>query len=228
MIQPPQLATAAIADACIRLGITPKTGPFDLKPVIPGVPVMGPALPVTHLGSVDVFLEVIDGADPGSVLVIDNGGRLDEACIGDLVALEAKLAKIAAIVVWGCHRDTAQLRDIGLPIFSLGARLQGPIRVPPPGTPMRVAVIDGVMVRPGDIVIADDDGVIFVPLADFEKVSETASTIMSTEQRQATEMVNGRNLREQIGFGAYLEHRAKNPGYSLRDHLKAKGGAIET
>ena len=228
MIDTSQLTTATIADACVRLGLTPKVAPFELRPVISGTPVMGPAIPVTHLGSVDVFLEVINGAEPGSVLVIDNGGRRDEACIGDLIALEAKLANIVAIVVWGCHRDTAQLVDIALPIFSLGAYPLGPTRVPPAGIPIRSATINGITVRPGDIVVADDDGVILVPVADFDNVATTASSIMNIELRQSEEMKTGRNLREQIQFGAYLERRVKDPGYSLRDHLKSAGGAIET
>ena len=58
-------------------------------------------LPARHAGSVDVFLEAFDRAAPGDVLVADNGGRLDEACIGDLIALEAQTAGLAGMVVWG-------------------------------------------------------------------------------------------------------------------------------
>ena len=228
MLESSNLTTAAVADACVRLGITPTVAPFELKPVLFGTRIVGPALPVTHLGSVDVFLEVIEDAEPGSVLVIDNGGRRDEACIGDLLTLEAKLANMAAIVVWGCHRDTRQLVEIALPVFSLGAYPLGPIRIPPAGVPMRSAIINAVAVRLGDIVVADDDGVIFVSAGDFADVAKTATSIIQIEQRQSKEMTRGRNLREQIQFSAYLERRAKNPGYSLRDHLKSIGGAIET
>jgi regulator of RNase E activity RraA len=55
------------------------------------------------------------------VLVVDNGGLLDEACVGDLVALEAHAAGMEGMVIWGLHRDTADIRAIGLPVFSLGA-----------------------------------------------------------------------------------------------------------
>ena len=58
-------------------------------------------------------------AAPGDVLVVDNGGRLDEACVGDLVALEAQAAGVEGMVIWGLHRDTADIRAIGLPVFSL-------------------------------------------------------------------------------------------------------------
>src|SRR5205823_14289002 len=60
-------------------------------------------------------------AAPGDVLVVDNGGRCDESCVGDLVVLEAQAAGLGGIVIWGLHRDTADIRAIGLPVFSLGA-----------------------------------------------------------------------------------------------------------
>ena len=107
--------TAAVADAALRLGVDARLAPVALRALLPCAPLAGRARPVTHLGSVDVLLETIDDAAPGDVLVIDNGGRLDEACIGDLMVLEAERAGLAAMVVWGLHRDTAQLREIGLP-----------------------------------------------------------------------------------------------------------------
>lgn len=62
------------------------------------------------------------------MLVVDNGGRLDESCVDDLVVLEARAAGLARIVIWGLHRDTADIRAIGLPVFSLGAIPSGPQR----------------------------------------------------------------------------------------------------
>jgi len=68
-----------------------------------------PRPPVRHMGSVDAFLSTLEGANTGDVLTIDNEGRRDEACIGDLIALEAAAAGLAGIVVWGLVRDTAEL-----------------------------------------------------------------------------------------------------------------------
>jgi regulator of RNase E activity RraA len=75
-----------------------------------GQRVAGRILPVRHYGRVDVFLEAFGRAEAGDVLVVDNGGRVDEACVGDLAVLEANSAGVAGLVVWGLHRDSRSWR----------------------------------------------------------------------------------------------------------------------
>ncbi|PJJ71338.1 regulator of RNase E activity RraA [Diaminobutyricimonas aerilata] len=223
-----QLATAPVADAALRLGVPLGFVTPAIRPLLPGRIIAGRAEPVTHLGSVDVILEVIDDAEPGSVLVVDSGGRLDEACVGDLLALEAREAGLAGIVIWGLHRDTAQLRDIGIPVFSLGATPSGPRRVPPAGSAMRSAMLDGVRVTPGDVIVADDDGVLVVPGERWAELAELAARIQHTEQAQAERMTLGESLREQLDFADYRRRQRQDPTYTLRRHLAERGGAIET
>src|SRR5690349_13189637 len=104
-----ELSTALVADACLRLAVPLRLAPWGIRALPRSARVAGRARPARHSGSVDIFLEAIEGAATGDVLVIDNAGRIDEACVGDLVALEAKAAGVAALVVWGLHRDTADL-----------------------------------------------------------------------------------------------------------------------
>jgi regulator of RNase E activity RraA len=115
------LTTAHLADACIRAQLPVRCAPALLCAVVPGSRLAGRVCPARHAGSVDIFMEALEGAAPGDVLVADNDGRLDESCVGDLVALEAQAAGLEGIVIWGLHRDTADMRAIGLPVFSLGA-----------------------------------------------------------------------------------------------------------
>src|SRR5690348_2262451 len=99
------LSTPLIADAALRLKLRYRIAPSGIRAVVIGQKIAGLARPVRHYGSVDVFLEAMTDAREGDILVIDNGGRLDEGCIGDLTALEAQLCGLSGIVVWGTHRD---------------------------------------------------------------------------------------------------------------------------
>jgi regulator of RNase E activity RraA len=82
--------TASCADACVQLGVELRVAPVGLRPIDPRWRITGPAKAVLHLGSVGVFLEACDDLRPGEVLLVDDGGRTDRACIGDLTALEVK------------------------------------------------------------------------------------------------------------------------------------------
>jgi regulator of RNase E activity RraA len=176
------------------------------------------------------FLEALEGAAPGEVLVVDNGGRLDEACVGDLVVLEAQAAGLEGLVVWGLHRDTADLRAIGLPVFSLGAIPTGPQRLDVrPQDALESATVGDWAVGREDLVLGDDDGdgVLFVPAARAVDLFTLAETIRDTERRQAERIRAGASLRSQLQFDSYLAQRQRTPSLSFRDHLRAVGGAIE-
>ncbi|MGN9918627.1 RraA family protein [Micromonospora palomenae] len=222
------LTTAHVADACLRAGVPVRCAPAAVRPVLPGARLGGRVTPARHVGSVDVFLEAIDRASPGDVLVVDNGGRTDESCVGDLVVLEAQAAGLAGVVVWGLHRDTADIRAVGLPVFSLGAIPTGPQRLDarPPGA-LASAEVGRQTVDAGDVVLGDDDGVLFVPAERAGELFDLAESIRDTERRQADLIRAGVPLRAQVGFGAYLARRAEDPSLTFREHLRAVGGAIE-
>ena len=227
----PKLPTAAVADAVVRHGLEVRLGPPGLQPLFQGRALAGHALPVRHVGSVDVFLEALERAGPdaaGRVLVIDNDGRLDEGCIGDLVALECASAGIAGIVIWGLHRDTAELRRMGLPVFSRGTCPAGPRREDPrPPDAFEIAHLGDVVVTADDVVFADDDGAIVIPGAELERIVTTAADILFTERAQAQLAQDGSSLRDQFGFAEYLAARAADPGLTFRRHLRERSASIE-
>lgn len=222
------LATPLIADACLRVGAEIRAADPALKPIAPGMRLAGRALPVRHYGSVDIFLEVMEEAAPGDVLVIDNGGRLHEACIGDLTVLEAQSSEISGLVVWGAHRDGPELVRIGLPVFSTGATPAGPQRLDArEAEALKSARLGTAEVLRNDVVFADDDGVLLVSGEQVEEVLGVAKEIWQTERKQAEKIAAGENLRTQLQFHNFLAKRAENPNFSFREHLRSVGGEIE-
>lgn len=170
----------------------------------------------------------MQNAQSGDILVIDNGGRLDEGCIGDLTALEADNCGLAGIIVWGAHRDTPELQQIGLPVFSYGTCPSGPQRLNPrDSSALRSARFGNFLVDPGDVAFADDDGCLFVTAGGVDDLLRVAYEIWQRERWQAQAIKSGHSLREQLEFTQYLEKRAAEPSYSFRQHLRKISGAIE-
>jgi len=221
------LTTPHVADAVMRLGIPVRSAPPSVRPLWLSTHLVGRVLPARHYGSVDVFLEALSSARPGDVLVVDNGGRDDEACVGDLVALEVKDARLAGIVIWGLHRDTTELLGIRLPVFSQGALPVGPQRMEPQETLALVSARVGAhTVTSEDFVLGDDDGVLFLPLDRAGEIADVAAAIRDTERHQAGLMSRGTTFRQQARFDDYLAARNAD-GTTFRQFLRSVGGAIE-
>jgi len=223
-----ELSTPLIADACLRLKIPLRLAPAGIRPLMMKSHLAGQVLPARHYGSVDIFLEAMGTAQLEDILVIDNEGRMDEGCIGDLTALEARASELAGIIVWGCHRDTVELHQIGFPIFSYGAYPVGPQRLEARDPEaLNSAQFGNFTVSNADIVFADADGVLFASAQRVEQILSTAQSIWKKERKQAQEIQTGKKLREQLQFEEYLARRSADESYTFRQHLRAIGGAIE-
>ena len=223
-----ELSTPLITDACMRLGVFMRVAPIGIKPLVPGWKMAGRVLPVRHSGSVDIFLEAMTNAEAGDVLTIDNAARRHEGCIGDLTVLEARAKDLGGVAVWGFHRDTPQLIEIGFPVFSYGSYPAGPKRAYPRGSDaLTTARFGDFKLTTDDVVMGDDDGVVFALLQDVEEIISLARKIAETEARQAEKIRKGKTLSQQFKFDEYLKKRSKNPDYTFREYLKEIGGAIE-
>lgn len=112
------------------------------------------------------------------------------------MAAEARHAGMAGIVIWGLHRDTAEVRAFGLPLFSLGAiPCRSTCTATRPPDALTAATIGDWTVTREDVVLADDDGVLFVPSARLAEVVAAAEEVRAAEQRQADRILAGQPLR---------------------------------
>jgi regulator of RNase E activity RraA len=221
------VSTANLFDAALALG-TAYQLITSLRALEPGWRLEGPARCVRHFGSVDIFLEAIDRSAPGEVLIIDNDGLDNEGCIGDLIVIEASAAGLAGIVVWGRNRDSMDLRRIGLSVFSRGSCAAGPTRLDQrSAVAFGEARLDTALVRDGDWITADEDGLLVLSGADYSAVRQRALEIRKKEAAQADAVRRGTSLREQFNLDEFKRARERDPKLTFRHHLSRKGGAIE-
>jgi regulator of RNase E activity RraA len=217
-------STALVADAMARLGLPPNVAPGGIRSLVAGSRFTGPASPAVLTGFADRVLEAIYRSDPGSVLVLDNKDRSDEACFGDLAAYEARTQGLAGIVIWGRHRDGAEVAEVGVPLFSYGAYPLGLQRTyADVEDPFGRCRFGEASVERGDLVLADEDGVVFVPRTEVDRVLGAAEEIAAAESAQVERIRSGTTLREQLQFDRYLEDKRQDPGLTLSEHMKRLG-----
>lgn len=218
-----------IADGCLASGNPVRIAPAGTQPLVAGMRCFGRAMPVQHMGSIDIFFEAIEEMSEGDVIVIDNDGRRDEACIGDIVLLEAKAAGAAGFIVWGCHRDSKELAEIGFPIFSLGSVPTGPNKRAPnrPSDVLSRATVGHNNVTRSDFVVADANGALFLAEDKLDEIIPAAMQYRDMEARQLKKMRDGVSYRSQTRFADYLAKREEDPSYGFRQHLKSIAAAGE-
>lgn len=189
-----------------------RSAPRGIHPIHKGSQVVGRARIVRYDGRADPVLKAITLADPGDVLVLDNMGRRDEACIDDLVALESQFAGLSGIVAWGEYLKVPELKSIRLPIFSLGAcptRSQRTIPYDHRFDWSDWTRIGRSPVGGSDFVFADDDAVMFLPTILAERIAGWA---MQMHERAASRDLLLSALRSAQDF----EERGK-PGDTIDD-----------
>jgi 4-hydroxy-4-methyl-2-oxoglutarate aldolase len=128
----------------------------------------------------------------------------------------------------GLHRDTPELARIGLPVFSYGRGPAGRVRlVAREPSALASPRFGSCLVTGTDIVLGDDDGVVFIASDRAGEVLAAARQLAQAERDQARKIQAGQTLRQQTAFGEYLARRAAEPSYTFRRHLRQISGAIE-
>jgi len=124
--------------------------------------------------------KAMDMAGPGDILMIDAGGGMNRAILGELMISYCKLRGISGIVVDGCIRDCEAVSLMDYPVYARGISPNGPYKNGP-GEINTTIVIGGIVVRPGDIVLGDADGVIVIKPEEAIELAQKARDIMEKE-----------------------------------------------
>lgn len=147
-------------------------------------PLLGTAFTVkAPLGDNMVFHRALDLAQPGDVIVVDAGGCCDRSLAGEIMMTYAVKRGIAGIVVDGALRDADGLRACPMPIYCKGITPQGPYKHGPGEINVPVCC-GGVAVLPGDIVVGDADGLVFIRPDDAPYIIEKAVKKLATEEKK--------------------------------------------
>ncbi|MBP1318293.1 RraA family protein [Herbaspirillum sp. 1130] len=150
----------------------------------------GPAFTVKVRPGDNLFLhKALDIAQPGDIIVCDAGGALENAIIGEMMGRYAESRGIAGIIIDGATRDAAGLATLPIPVYARGLTPNGPWKSGPGQIGYPVAA-GGVVVNAGDLVVADEDGVIVLPKADAEAIIEIAKKHVHTEEKWAEQIRN--------------------------------------
>lgn len=206
-----KLDTCAVSDALDRLGVKGATigvCPVWLCPRIVGrtitvkIKPAGLEKPKQHLAT-----KAIEAAKAGDVIVVDNAGRTDVSAWGGLLSLASKLKGLSGVVVDGACRDVDESRDVGFPVY---ARAVVPVTAR--GRIMQQSVNEeiqfaGVQVHPGDLVIADGSGVVFIPRALEKEIIAEAEAVARRESAMAEEIRKGHpvvEVMERLGYESML------------------------
>jgi 4-hydroxy-4-methyl-2-oxoglutarate aldolase len=175
--------------------------PAALRPMRPGQRMVGRALTVDAHDDLMPMLAGLHRSGPGDVLVVV--GNEQHAVAGELFATEALRRGVAGIVIDGRCRDSRTLAGLGLPVYARGV---APTACPARGMPViQVPItLGGVEVRPDDLVLGDDDGIVVASAEELDAVLDGAETIQRREEALQTAIAGGTSLFDHLNYDEHL------------------------
>lgn len=186
-----KLPVANVSDAMNRM----TAGGAALRPMHANAPLAGTALTVKARPGDNLMVhKALDLAEPGDVVVVDAGGDLTNAILGELMIAHAQYRKLAGIVVYGAIRDVKAIREGSFPVFAAGVTHRGPYKDGPGEVNVPIA-IEGMVIHPGDVILGDDDGLVCVGYDEAEGVCRKASAKHAAETAQMEKILRGENPR---------------------------------
>jgi regulator of RNase E activity RraA len=188
-----EASPAQVADCMSRLGAMDA----GMRPVWPNARVIGAALTAwCHAGDNLMIHKALSLAAPGVILVVNTQGAGNSG-FGELLATSALKSGVRAVIIDGTVRDAEALQAMGLPVYARGLCPNG-CNKDGPGEVGAIIACGGVAVRPGDVVLADRDGVTVVPFEDAAAVALAAADQVAREQKRLAEIGSGVLTRPEI------------------------------
>ncbi|GHF42715.1 4-carboxy-4-hydroxy-2-oxoadipate aldolase/oxaloacetate decarboxylase [Streptomyces griseosporeus] len=201
------LAAFGVATVSEAMGRTGLLGP-QIRPIQQGVRVAGTAVTVLGWPGDNLMIHAaVEQCGEGDLLVVTATSPSTDGMFGELFATALQRRGVRGLVINAGIRDTRDLREMGFAAWSRAVSAQGTVKATGGSVNVPVA-IDGQVIRPGDVILADDDGVVVVPR---ERARETAERSRAREEKEAA------------ARAAFLDGQLGLDRYGLRDRLKQLG-----
>jgi regulator of RNase E activity RraA len=189
-----QASSAQVADSMSRLGAMDP----GIRPIWPSGRIIGPALTVwCHAGDNLMLHKGLSLALPGDIVVVNTQGTIASAVFGELLANGAVKYGVRGVIVDGAVRDSEAFAALRLPVYARSICPSGCYK-DGSGEVGAIIAAGGVAVRPGDIIVADADGVTVVPLEDAAEVARQAAAQVQREEKRLAEISAGVWTRPEI------------------------------
>lgn len=207
-----EASTLSVADLHEAMGPThgrPALMSPRMRPLNRGLRIAGPAVTAYCAPGDNLMMHrALYLAQPGDVLVVSCQSETSGAQWGDVAAQYARRKGLAGVIVHGCIRDTDTLEAMRFPVWATAISPAHPEKSGPGSVNLPIAC-DGVIVRPGDLVVADGDGVLVVPAAQAGATIDAARARMDKEDALARAIESGAHPWELLGLEA--GYRALDP-----------------
>ncbi|MFF9862418.1 MULTISPECIES: 4-carboxy-4-hydroxy-2-oxoadipate aldolase/oxaloacetate decarboxylase [Streptomyces] len=201
------LAAYGVATVSEAMGRTGLLGP-GIRPVQQGVRVAGTAVTVLSWPGDNLMIHAaVEQCGEGDILVVTTTSPSTDGLFGELFATALQRRGVRGIVINSGIRDTQELREMGFAAWSRAVSAQGTVKATGGSVNVPIAV-DGQVIRPGDVIVADDDGVVVVPRERARRVAEASE---AREQKEAATRA------------AFVEGQLGLDRYGLREKLKELG-----
>jgi 4-hydroxy-4-methyl-2-oxoglutarate aldolase len=201
MVDDSRLARLSRLDSATVHEAAGRVGNLDhrIRPIIESVHVTGRAVTASvQPGDNRAIHRAVLVAQPGDILVVDANGHI-AGYWGEILAVAAQERGIVGLVIDGGCRDIRSLRKRGFPVWSAGVSVHGTVKIHP-GTVNQPVSVGGVVVEPGDYVVADDDGVVVISASSIDDALDAAEKRVEKEDRIMSELQQGGNTLDLMGI----------------------------